>query len=285
MPFEDLDWRIGIRKKEFSDRVIVQAIGFGLQPMHLLDQGGNISQRLKPTDSGGEGVGGPEQEGAGFQEIDAWLRDPIESQHGGDLIHGIEHVIDNAGQGNNVLSLYRCDEGAIEQDKNGAGRLITLVLDLVDQARLLLGVIAVTQHGEKRGNAGLARREITAKEFIEAALLRDQTEPHTCISFRTAVGPAPVSWRGAPIPIIADYVLWANPHSPTVHTLKGRSALAWKPIHKHRHNVRSRRFLIRCNTVYLDENGCQLTDHADIATLCAIRVSVYMEEHRRNEDG
>jgi hypothetical protein len=70
----------------------------------------------------------------------------VEDQHVGRRLHGVEHVVELAGQGVDVLAVERGDEGGVEPRVDGVGQPVALVLGLDQALGLHLRVDEVLHH-------------------------------------------------------------------------------------------------------------------------------------------
>src|SRR5205085_5883583 len=100
VPLHHLQRRVRIRGKEIGERVVVQIVGLGLQPVHLSHVGADPFEGLQLADGGHQLVDGAPEERACFQEVGAGLLDAVEHEHDGHLVNLVEHRINNAPQHN-----------------------------------------------------------------------------------------------------------------------------------------------------------------------------------------
>src|SRR5919202_1916687 len=173
VPLDHLERRVRIRSKEIGERVVVQIVGLGLQPVHLGHVGAEPFEGLQLADSGHQLVDGAPEERTCFQEVGAGLLDAVEHEHDGNLVDLVEHRIDDAAQHNQIFTLKGRDERAVEQGEDLARNAITLVFDLVHALGLPLEIAIVAQHGTQDVDAGLARGDILPKQVKERAFLWD----------------------------------------------------------------------------------------------------------------
>src|SRR5919199_3512874 len=173
VPLDHLERRVRIRSKEIGERVVVQIVGLGLQPVHFGHVGSNPFEGLQLADSGHQLVDGATEERACFQEVGAGLLDAIEHEHVGHLVNLVEHRINNAPQHNQVFTFKGRDERAVEQAEDVARNAIAFVFDLVHALGLPLEIAIVTQHGAQDVDAGLARGDILPKQVKECTFLGD----------------------------------------------------------------------------------------------------------------
>src|SRR5215211_6562955 len=74
------------------------------------------------------------------------LQHLVQHQHVGRRLDGVEHVVEVAGQGVDVLPVERGDEGAVEPGVDGVGEPVALVLGVDQALGLHLGVDEVLDH-------------------------------------------------------------------------------------------------------------------------------------------
>src|SRR5829696_3665078 len=74
------------------------------------------------------------------------LRHLVQDQQVGRLLDGVEHVVELAGQGVDVLAVEGGDEGRVEPGVDGVGQPVALVLGLDQALGLHLGVDEVLHH-------------------------------------------------------------------------------------------------------------------------------------------
>src|SRR5918999_15468 len=98
------------------------------------------------------------------------LRHLVEDQHVGGRLHGVEHVVQVAGQGVDVLPVERGDEGGVEPGVDGVGQPVALVLGLDQPLGLHLRVDEVLDHVQQvpRGVGEVGRNLV---EQVEVRLL------------------------------------------------------------------------------------------------------------------
>jgi hypothetical protein len=70
----------------------------------------------------------------------------VQDQHVGRGLDGVEHVVQLAGQGVDVLAVERGDEGRVEPGVDGVGQPVALVLGLDQALGLHLRVDEVLHH-------------------------------------------------------------------------------------------------------------------------------------------
>src|SRR5918995_3453040 len=94
----------------------------------------------------------------------------VQDQHVGRGLDGVEHVVQLAGQGVDVLAVERGDEGAVEPGVDGVGEPVALVLGLDQALGLHLRVDEVLHHIQQvSGPVGDVGRDLI--EQVEIGLL------------------------------------------------------------------------------------------------------------------
>src|SRR5205085_5881758 len=167
VPLHHLQRRVRIRSKQIGERVVVQIVGLGLQPVHLGHVRSNPFKGLQLANGRRQLVDGAREERACFQEVGAGPLDAIEHEHDGHLVNLVEHRINNAPQHNQIFTFKGSDERAVEQGEDLARNAIALVFDLVHALGLPLEIAIVAQQGAQNVNAGLARGDILANQVKE----------------------------------------------------------------------------------------------------------------------
>src|SRR5215204_5625547 len=137
-------YQVGAQRLLLEPAQVAQAVGG--RPGRPVDQAGLLDHRVQR------------------------LRHLVEDQHVGRLLDGVEHVVEVAGQGVDVLPVERGDEGAVEPGVDGVGEPVALVLGVDQPLGLHLGVDEVLDHVQQlpRG-VGEVGRDLV--EQVEVGLL------------------------------------------------------------------------------------------------------------------
>src|SRR5215218_2395748 len=139
----DVD-QVGAQRLLLEPAQVVQAVGG--RPGRPVDQPGLLHHRLQR------------------------LRHLVEHQHVGRLLEGVEHVVELAGQGVDVLAVEGGDEGAVEPGVDGVGEPVALVLGLDQPLGLHLRVDEVLDHVQQLpGGVDEVARDLV--EQVEVRLL------------------------------------------------------------------------------------------------------------------
>src|SRR5215204_1702767 len=149
LPHEHVAGRVlGVEVVQVGPGPPVQAVALVLQLVEV-DQVGAQRLLLEPAQVAQAVVGRPgrpvDQPGLLHHGLQR-LRHLVQDQHVGRLLDGVEHVVELAGQGVDVLAVEGGDEGRVEPGVDGVGEPVTLVLGFDQALGLHLGVDEVLDH-------------------------------------------------------------------------------------------------------------------------------------------
>src|SRR5829696_2667355 len=137
-------YQVGAQRLLLEPAQVAQAVGG--RPGRPVDQAGLLDHRVQR------------------------LRHLVEDQHVGRLLDGVEHVVEVAGQGVDVLPVERGDEGGVEAGVDGVGEPVALVLGLDQPLGLHLRVDEVLHHVQQvPGGVDDVGRDLV--EQVEVGLL------------------------------------------------------------------------------------------------------------------
>src|SRR5829696_6581413 len=149
LPDEQVTGRVlGVEVVEVGPGPAVQPVALVLQLVEV-DQVGAQRLQLEPAQAA-QAVGGRpgrpvDQPGLLHHRLQR-LGHLVQDQHVGRGLDGVEHVVELAGQGVDVLAVEGGDEGAVEPGVDGVGQPVTLVLGVDQALGLHLGVDEVLHH-------------------------------------------------------------------------------------------------------------------------------------------
>src|SRR5829696_694374 len=149
LPDEQVTGRVlGVEVVEVGPGPAVQLVALVLQLVEV-DQVGAQRLLLEPAQVA-QAVGGRpgrpvDQPGLLDHRLQR-LGHLVQDQHVGRGLDGVEHVVELAGQGVDVLAVEGGDEGAVEPGVDGVGQPVTLVLGVDQALGLHLGVDEVLHH-------------------------------------------------------------------------------------------------------------------------------------------
>src|SRR5215216_7917739 len=110
----------------------------------------------------------------------------VQDQHVGRFLDGVEHVVEVAGEGVDVLAVEGGDEGGVEPGVDGVGEPVALVLGVDQALGLHLGVDEVLHHVQQLpGGVGEVGRGLV--EQVEVGLLAGK-DPQLHASSRHQIG-------------------------------------------------------------------------------------------------